>query len=283
MPSGYGDVCPTNLPSKIFTCIFGLAGVAFLGIAIATIGTSLVEAEMEAAKKMSSKRFMHVFDNMPQVVKKFRATAPEENDADTKKKIKLVVPTEQQAPESYWLKSLRKNMLKFVPSFSLLLIGGTIMGHIEGWSWPNSIYYSIITAATLGYGDFSPASKLGRMVAILFIPIAVAAAGEILGAVATILVERRQHLNQNLLLKRELDLGYLKEMDEDANGEVSRFEYITFMLQAMGVVDKELLQELNNQFDRLDVCKDGILGIEDLKLMAELKGLNVKRWVGDMS
>lgn len=150
------------------------------------------------------------------------------------------------------------------------------MGQLEGWSWFDSVYYSFITAGTLGYGDFSPKTQFGRMLAVLFLPIAVASAGEILGTISKVLVTRRQHLRNEQLLHRELDLQFLQEMDADGNGRVSRFEYITFMLQAMGAVDMDLLAELNVQFDAMDESKDGSLGVEDLKLMARSSGMNVK-------
>jgi hypothetical protein len=273
--TGYGDLSPTNLASKIFTCIFGLTGVACLGVAIATIGSSLVEAELEAARKLRTAHFIKVFDNMPMVIKQCDHLHSDEEeqhqDSLTPTKDKL-----KQDSKSYWSKSLWKALPALFPSVSLLFIGGSIMGQLEGWSWWDSIYYSVITAGTLGYGDFSPKTQFGRILAIAFLPIAVAAAGELLGTFSKLLIARRQHLRNEHLLSRELDMAYLTEMDADGNGTVSRLEYITFMLQSMGVVDTELLTELNEQFDALDVNKDGSLGVEDLKLMAKVSGLKVK-------
>ena len=43
---GYGDLCPTTLTGKFFSCFFGVAGISLLGAAVATIGSRLVEVEL---------------------------------------------------------------------------------------------------------------------------------------------------------------------------------------------------------------------------------------------
>jgi len=43
---------------------------------------------------------------------------------------------------------------------------GRVIGRKEGWSRIDSTYYAFITATTVGYGDFHPQRKLGKMLAI---------------------------------------------------------------------------------------------------------------------
>ena len=65
-------------------------------------------------------------------------------------------------------------------------------------------------------------------------------------------------------------------MDTNSNGEVDREEYVYFMLKEMGLVDQAELNELFEQFKHLDVTNSGVIDIEDLKLMAKLRGVD---WV----
>ena len=44
---------------------------------------------------------------------------------------------------------------------------GRIIGHKEGWSRADSTYYAFITATTVGYGDFRPKQRLGKVLAIV--------------------------------------------------------------------------------------------------------------------
>jgi hypothetical protein len=44
---------------------------------------------------------------------------------------------------------------------SLLLVGTVVFNRVEGWSYLDSFYFSAITVATVGYGDFSPQTDAG--------------------------------------------------------------------------------------------------------------------------
>ena len=47
---------------------------------------------------------------------------------------------------------------------------GTLMYHyLEGWNWIDSLYFSIITLSTIGYGDFSPVTDSGKLFTIFYI------------------------------------------------------------------------------------------------------------------
>lgn len=49
---------------------------------------------------------------------------------------------------------------------ALMVAGGMVVGHLEGWSKINSLYYTFVTATTVGYGDFKPKRVLCKMLAI---------------------------------------------------------------------------------------------------------------------
>jgi len=266
---GYGDLTPTTLAGKWFTCFFGLSGLAFLGAAISTIGSSLLgkqEEFIKASEEASRKRMKNIFEGMPQVVKSLRmegkvnATVISIDDKQ--------VDDANSAPVG-WRASLQKAVLKIIPSLSFLWAGGMIMARIEGWKWTDSVYYSVISASTIGFGDFFPKTPLGRTWGIFFIPLAVAAAGDVLGNVGSSLVERRQAKAFKALMNRELTMDNLVAMDEDDNGQVSREEYVRFMLTEMGLVEPEEYDELCEQFKRLDVNDSGYLDKQDLQLMAK--------------
>jgi voltage-gated potassium channel Kch len=53
---------------------------------------------------------------------------------------------------------------------AILLASGTIFfSWVEGWSLLDSLYFSIVTLTTVGYGDLSPNTEIGKAFTILYI------------------------------------------------------------------------------------------------------------------
>lgn len=51
-----------------------------------------------------------------------------------------------------------------------VLISGMIFYHsVEGWGWLDSLYFSVITLTTVGYGDFSPQTSAGKIFTMIYI------------------------------------------------------------------------------------------------------------------
>jgi voltage-gated potassium channel len=53
--------------------------------------------------------------------------------------------------------------------FFILLISllGLLVGRLENWSKFDAVYFSFVTATTVGYGDFRPLKKTSRLLAII--------------------------------------------------------------------------------------------------------------------
>jgi hypothetical protein len=47
----------------------------------------------------------------------------------------------------------------------LIVLVGTVIGLIEGWSLGDSVYFSFVTGLTIGYGDLVPKAMLSRALA----------------------------------------------------------------------------------------------------------------------
>lgn len=52
---------------------------------------------------------------------------------------------------------------------SLLLVGTLVFNRVENWSYLDSFYFSAITLATVGYGDFSPHTDAGKLLTVFYI------------------------------------------------------------------------------------------------------------------
>jgi voltage-gated potassium channel len=59
----------------------------------------------------------------------------------------------------------------------LIVFIGFLIGKIEGWSKWDSLYHAFINATTVGYGDFRPARKSSRMLAVVLAFVGIVFAG----------------------------------------------------------------------------------------------------------
>jgi Ca2+-binding EF-hand superfamily protein len=128
-----------------------------------------------------------------------------------------------------------------------------------------------VCSITIGYGDFAPQTQVGRLLAIFFIPLAVGTMGHWLSVVASSIIANRQSRFHRRLQMKELTLSDLEIMDDDGDGNVSRAEFLEFMLVAMNKVDKECIDEMRVHFERLDADNKGVLSRNDLIARAKRK------------
>ena len=71
-------------------------------------------------------------------------------------------------------------------ALSVLATGAVFYHHVENWSWLDSIYFCVITLATVGYGDLVPTTNLGKVFTIFYVIIGIG----IFAASANYLIKR---------------------------------------------------------------------------------------------
>ncbi len=67
------------------------------------------------------------------------------------------------------MRDLIRSIVLPVCLFFILVFGGAyVFSSIEGWSYLDAVYFSAVTATTVGYGDFIPATDGGKLFSIFF-------------------------------------------------------------------------------------------------------------------
>ena len=90
----------------------------------------------------------------------------------------------------------------------LTLLIGTVFYHFEeGWGWLDSLYFSVITLSTVGYGDLSPTTTASQIFTMIYIFFGMS----IFVSFASMLVKERSERMSERIVKRQND----KQDDDD--------------------------------------------------------------------
>lgn len=55
-------------------------------------------------------------------------------------------------------------------TLAVIVIGGTVFFRwVEGWSWLDAYFFTVVTLSTVGYGNLVPATALGKIGTTVFI------------------------------------------------------------------------------------------------------------------
>ncbi len=80
----------------------------------------------------------------------------------------------------------------------LVVAGGTWFYHAqEGWAWLDALYFTVITLTTVGYGDFSPQTSLGKIFTMVYILVGLS----IISSFIVLLAENQQASRTKLVDK----------------------------------------------------------------------------------
>lgn len=71
---------------------------------------------------------------------------------------------------------LDEHLFKLLAMSAVLLIAaGTVVYHIlEGWSWVDSLYFSVVAVTTVGFGDLTPTTDASKLFTVGYLVFGVA-------------------------------------------------------------------------------------------------------------
>eukprot|EP01052_Picozoa_sp_SAG31_P041325 SAG31_NODE_6237_length_2107_cov_2.461155_1_plen_296_part_00 len=187
----------------------------------------------------------------------------------------------------------------------VLLIGATVFffdakqagtedNHGEKVNFLDAIYVAVITASSVGFGDFSPQSDWCKIIFIFYMPVGLVCFSRVMFALVEIpfsqkadalLQAMKQVFGQRLdyqefkLLTRVAD----SLTDDDAEPVCTRDQYILHMLTKAGKITPADIQAAGLAFDDLDVDGNSVLDISDVRELQREDGVfdlaHGERWL----
>ena len=93
---------------------------------------------------------------------------------------------------------------------------GTVFFHyVEGWSWLDSYFFTVVTISTVGYGELVPVTALGKLATTVFIFVGLGVFAVSIQQFAIYQMRRREESNERLFSR----LGHHHVPDRKADPE----------------------------------------------------------------
>ncbi len=106
--------------------------------------------------------------------------------------------------------------------FALLLISGTLFySYSEKWNYVDSLYFSVTTLATVGYGDLHPTNPMSKIFTVLYIFVGVGLAMYVATSLSKSIVEgKEKQIKEIDDLIKMLDKGDKTGGNDETNQDI---------------------------------------------------------------
>merc|ERR1719424_508981 len=132
-------------------------------------------------------------------------------------------------------------------------------------TFAESFYMSVITLTTVGFGDFAPVSRLGRILSIFWMFLGIVSTGNMVTAIA---MTKSAMMNAKRKEARD-ETTLLANIDVKNTGQLTRAEFLQYMLVHNGMIKQEDVDHIDEIFCSLDTESNGKVGLKAAQKTAE--------------
>ncbi|KAJ3683916.1 hypothetical protein LUZ60_014143 [Juncus effusus] len=224
---GYGDITPATGFTKAFSCVFVLVGFGLIDVLLS--GAVSYMLDLQEAAILAGARGGILVD-------------AQKGRMRIRMKVGLAV------------------------GVVILCIGAGAVAlyWIENLDWLDSLYLSVMSVTTVGYGDRAFRTVSGRAFASVWLLVSTLAVARAFLFLAEARIDRRHRRLAKWILHRDITVDDLLAADLNHTGFVSKSEFIIYKLKEMGKIEDKDIFLICNQFDKLDVNNRGKITLPTL-------------------
>lgn len=241
---GYGDITPSRVSSKLYVVYYVVVSIGLITALLSHLVSVLLdrqEAMLLAALTGED------------------AEEIDEYDSD------IEAPTSGSDMSARILHATRHLDLSdyyglFYSVLSLLLIlgiGVVVFTMLEKLSFVDAVYTTIISATTVGFGDFEPTQNGTKVIMTFWLGFSTMCVAKVVADFTDATMKARQRAMSRRLLTASMDLNSMKQMDADKSGSIDKSEFLTEMLVRSGKVDRREIDTILLRFNQLDTNSSG--------------------------
>ena len=133
-------------------------------------------------------------------------------------------------------------MAQGLPMLLYVGIGIGVYGQLEGWNEASTVYFLVVTATTVGYGDLCPETPAGRLFTCLYSLVGIIVLMSAMAPIVEWILEKRKWIDE--LIEESLEAAGIEE-DQDASVSVEDARLAALVdADGDGVVTREEAAEL---------------------------------------
>lgn len=120
---------------------------------------------------------------------------------------------------------LNTNGFKYVlfVTATIILVGGVLIHFAEGMSISDGIWWSFVTATTVGYGDISPQSLYGRLIAMVLMLVGIGLIGSVTSTLTSYFLKiQRQNVKSSAIQMVQEQLDHFDELSVEDVEDICR-------------------------------------------------------------
>lgn len=226
---GYGDIAPLTPLTKVFACVFVLVGFGFIDILLSGLVNFVLDVQ----------------ENM--ILSGFQIGGREGFSARN------------------YIVDVAKGRMRIRLKVGLALgvvvlcigIGSLVLWFVEGLGFVDSVYLSVMSVTTVGYGDRAFKTLPGRLFAAVWLLFSTLMVARAFLYLTEARIDRRHRRMAKKVLQRDITVDDLLAADINNTGFISKSEYIIFKLKEMGKIQEKDVLQICDQFRRLDPSNCG--------------------------
>lgn len=244
---GYGDLTPKHPLARLYIVLYVIVSLALISTILATLIGQLLDQQEEIL--------------MAALVGEEDPDVPDMSADDSQGNITEQIMNATRSLDLGDYFGLAFSSMWFVV---ILICGMSIFMIVEKLDVLDALYTTIISASTVGFGDFKPTQEVSKVLISIWLVFATTCAVKVIADFTDASVKAKQRAVSRRLLTAQMDLGSLRAMDRDGNQSVDKAEFITEMLIRTGKVDRSEIDLMLMRFSQLDKTKSGEVSLEEV-------------------
>jgi len=155
-------------------------------------------------------------------------------------------------------------------------VGTVVFAKLENLSLLDAFYFSIVTIATVGYGDIHPSTAIGKLVAVALIIVGVGTFLEVIAGITQIMIKRRDKEIRNEKLNMIVGLFFSEIGTRLLKSVAEAGQSPTSVVQELPISTEWTDQQFQNEIDRLSQVSYKVdtdrIALEELLEFLQKKG-----------